>query len=299
MEDKEDPQQQHKIEDAGIVYITEKEELKHEKEPGKSIPHSKPCVRIRRVYYAKFINTNARTCNEPVPYIDPKIRSENQDDWWSHGKEPEHHFQPPYDTKSTQRSDFQKPVCPLVLPVKHSKLQKPSCGIVPLASPDASAELQKNFIERISFIHQYDSRKTPNEPMRGKRHGVFMQIEIKPGSRPRAPRGTEAVLNAPGSCSSEQPKKPEKGNSAESKMTSPGLGQQKSSELLETKTPLSETDVREAAKACPTSPARRKSVDGAPTTAADALIARHNPSNPPVKSQDKVPSSDKDITLGT
>lgn len=40
--------------------------------------------------------------------------------------------------------------------------------LVPLASPDASAELQKNFIERISFIHQYDSRKTPNEPMRGK-----------------------------------------------------------------------------------------------------------------------------------
>lgn len=119
-----------------------------------------------------------------------------------------------------------------------------------------------------------------------------MQMEIKPGSRPRAPGGTEAVLNAPGSCSSEQSKKPEKGNAAESKMTSPGLGQQKSSGLLETKTPLSETDVREAAKACPTSPVRRKS-------AADALIARHNPSNPPVKRQDKAPSSDKDITLGT
>lgn len=120
-----------------------------------------------------------------------------------------------------------------------------------------------------------------------------MQIEIKPGSGPRAPQGTEAALNAPGS------KKPEKGNSAESKMTSPGLGQQKSSELLETKTPLSETGVSEAAKAGPTSPVRRKSVDGTPTTAADALITRHHSSNPPVKSQDKVPSSDKDITLGT
>lgn len=69
---------QHKIEDAGIVYITEKEEPKHEKEPGKIIPHSNPCVRRCRVYYAKFINTNARTYNEPVPYIDPKIGSENQ-----------------------------------------------------------------------------------------------------------------------------------------------------------------------------------------------------------------------------
>lgn len=40
--------------------------------------------------------------------------------------------------------------------------------LVPLAFPDAPAELQKNFIERISFIHQYDARKTPNEPIRGK-----------------------------------------------------------------------------------------------------------------------------------
>lgn len=50
-------------------------------------------------------------------------------DWWSHGKGLENPFQPPYDTKSTQRSDFQKPACPLVSPVKHSKLQKPSYGI--------------------------------------------------------------------------------------------------------------------------------------------------------------------------
>uniref|UniRef100_A0A2K6AYC7 Ciliary microtubule inner protein 6 n=1 Tax=Macaca nemestrina TaxID=9545 RepID=A0A2K6AYC7_MACNE len=50
-------------------------------------------------------------------------------DWWSHGKALEPVFLPPYDSKSTQRSDFQKPACPLVLPVKHSKMQKPSCGI--------------------------------------------------------------------------------------------------------------------------------------------------------------------------
>lgn len=70
---------QHKIEDAGTVYVTEKkEELIHEKEPGKSIQHSKPCVGRGRVYYAKFINTNTRTCNEPVPYIDPKKGPEKQ-----------------------------------------------------------------------------------------------------------------------------------------------------------------------------------------------------------------------------
>uniref|UniRef100_A0A4W2HV75 Ciliary microtubule inner protein 6 n=1 Tax=Bos indicus x Bos taurus TaxID=30522 RepID=A0A4W2HV75_BOBOX len=191
MEGKEDKQQQHKIEDAGILYVTEKEEFKHEKKPGKSIQHSKPCVGRGRVYYAKFINTNVRTCNEPVPYIDVKKEPENQGDWWPHGKGLENPFQPPYDTKSTQRSDFKKPTCPLVSPVKHSKLQKPSYGIVPLVSPDASAELQRNFKEHISFIHQYDARKTPNEPIRGKRHGVFVQTEIKPGSRPTVPERTE------------------------------------------------------------------------------------------------------------
>ncbi|XP_004436700.1 PREDICTED: uncharacterized protein C2orf73 homolog [Ceratotherium simum simum] len=289
MEGKEDKQQQHKIEDAGIVYISEKqEEIKYEKKPGKSIQHSKPCVGRGRVCYAKFINTNARTCNEPVPYIDPKKGPEEQGDWWSHGKGLEHPFQPPYDTKSTQRSDFQKPTCPLVLPVKHSKLQKPSCGIVPLASPDASAELQKNFIERISFIHQYDARKTPNEPIRGKRHGVFVQTEIKPGSRPIVPKGTEVFLNAPGSCWSEQSEKTEKGNSAESKMISPSLCRQNSLELLETKTHLSETDVREAAKACPRSPeTREKTADVFQTAAVNALLTRHDPLNPPIKSQDK------------
>ncbi|KAM6180338.1 ciliary microtubule inner protein 6 [Erethizon dorsatum] len=235
MEGKEEKQQQHKIEDAGVVYVTEKkEEIKHEKNPGNSLQHSKPYVRRGRVNYAKFINTNARTYNEPVPYIDPKKGPEEQCDWWSHGEALEHTLQPLYDTQSTQRSDFQKPTCPLVLPVKHSRLQKPSCGIVPLACLDASAELQNNFIEYISFIHQYDARNSPNEPIRGKRHGAFVQREIKPGSRPIVPTGTEVLLNAPGSCSSEQSKKTEKGNSAGSRMISPALCQQNSQELLET-----------------------------------------------------------------
>ncbi|EHB05718.1 hypothetical protein GW7_15252 [Heterocephalus glaber] len=155
-------------------------------------------------------------------------------DWWSHGEAIEYTSQPLYDTQTTQRSDFRKPTCPLVLPIKHSRLQKPSCGIVPLACPDASAELQNNFIKYISFIHQYDTRNSPNEPIPGKRHGAFVQREIKPGSRPIVPTGTEVLLNALGSCSSEQSKKTEKGNSAGSRMISPGLCQQNSQELLET-----------------------------------------------------------------
>lgn len=70
---------QHKIEDADVIYVTEKrEETKDEKNPGNGIQHSKPCVRKGRVNYAKFIYTNARIYNEPVPYMDPKKEPEEQ-----------------------------------------------------------------------------------------------------------------------------------------------------------------------------------------------------------------------------
>ncbi|KAM5227879.1 LOW QUALITY PROTEIN: ciliary microtubule inner protein 6 [Ctenodactylus gundi] len=219
--------------------VTErKEELKHGEKTGKSIQQSRPSVWRGRLNYAKFINTNARTYNEPVSYIDSRKGPEEQSDWWSHGTSLEHTFHPPYDTKTIQRSDFQKPACLLVLPVKHSRMRKPSCGIVPLACPDALAELQNNFIECISFIHQYDARNSVNEPVRGKRHGAFVQKEIKSGSRPIVPKGTEVLLNAQGLCSSEQSRKTEKGNSAGSRMISPDLCQENSQELLEIKTHL-------------------------------------------------------------
>ncbi|CAO2640941.1 Uncharacterized protein C2orf73 homolog [Lemmus lemmus] len=231
----EEKQQQHKLEDAGIADITEKkEEIKPEKSPGKSTQHSKPCVDRRRVDYAKFINTNARMYNEPVPYIDSKGPAKQKRKWWFHSEMKEPVSQPPYDTKSTQRSDFQIPACPLVLPVRHSRMQKPSCGIVPLTCLGLSGEHENNFVECISFIHQYDSRRSPNEPIRGKRHGTFVQREIKPQTLLIVPKGPEVLPNALGSCSSEQPPKTEKGNSSGDRMTSPGPGRQNSQELLQT-----------------------------------------------------------------
>uniref|UniRef100_A0ABK0LMC6 Similar to human chromosome 2 open reading frame 73 n=1 Tax=Rattus norvegicus TaxID=10116 RepID=A0ABK0LMC6_RAT len=227
-------EKQHKIEDADIACVTEKkEEIKNEKSPEESTQQSKPCVDRRRVNYAKFIYTNARTYNDPVPYIDNK-GPEKQRKWWFHDEAPTYVSQPSYDTNSIQRSDFQKPACPLVLPVKHSKMQKPSYGIVPLTSLDVSEEHEDNFVEYISFIHQYDSRRTPNEPIRGKRHGTFVQRKIKPETMPIAPKGPEVLLNTPGSGSSEQPQKTDKGNSSGDNVTSPRLCQKNSQELLET-----------------------------------------------------------------
>ncbi|XP_052590528.1 uncharacterized protein C2orf73 homolog [Peromyscus californicus insignis] len=150
-------------------------------------------------------------------------RGEAARKWWLHSEAGEPVSQPSYDTNSTQRSDFQKPACPLVLPVKHNRMRKPSCGIVPLTCLSSSAEHEKNFVEYISFIHQYDSRKTPNEPIRGKRYGTFVQREIKPRTTPLIPKGPEVLLNTPGSCSSGQPQNTEKENSSGDRVTSPGL----------------------------------------------------------------------------
>ncbi|XP_029401379.1 uncharacterized protein C2orf73 homolog [Mus pahari] len=78
---------------------------------------------------------------------------------------------------------------------------------IPLTSLDVSGEHENNFVEYISFIHQYDARRTPNEPIRGKRHGTFVQREINPGTTPIVPKALEGLLNTLESGSSEQPKK--------------------------------------------------------------------------------------------
>ncbi|CAJ0937487.1 unnamed protein product [Ranitomeya imitator] len=62
-----------------------------------------------------------------------------------------------------------------------------------------SNRLPKLLLEEISFLHQYDSRLTPNEPIRGKRHGGFVWREIKTESGSAVPQGTGLFLNATGS----------------------------------------------------------------------------------------------------
>uniref|UniRef100_A0A8C8RDW2 Chromosome 2 open reading frame 73 n=1 Tax=Pelusios castaneus TaxID=367368 RepID=A0A8C8RDW2_9SAUR len=170
--------------------------------------------------------------------------------WWPSEEPRVYHYSPPYDRQSTQRNDFQKPACTLLSSTKYSRKVQPSCGIVPLATPRTSTGFPKILQERISFIHQYNARKSPNEPIRGKRHGTFVWTEIKPVSGSIVPKGTEVFLSARGSCTLEQPKT-EKGNSVESQMTSPSLCLQNSQETVGCETHLSKPDIREAAKAYP------------------------------------------------
>ncbi|XP_055484724.1 uncharacterized protein C2orf73 homolog, partial [Psammomys obesus] len=110
---------------------------------------------------------------------------------------------------------------------------------IPLTYLDASGEHEDNFVEYISFIHQYDARKTPCEPIRGKRHGTFIQRQI---TLPVVSKEPEVLLNTLASGSSEQPKNTEKGSSSGDKVTSLVPYQQNSQELLGTLNSLSEPD---------------------------------------------------------
>ncbi|XP_032627631.1 ciliary microtubule inner protein 6 [Chelonoidis abingdonii] len=221
--------------------------------------------------YAKLINTNVRFLNEPIYYMETEGTVAKKHHWWPSGEPCVYHYTPPYDRQSTQRNDFQKPTCTLSSPTKYSSKLQPSCGIVPLAVPRTSTSLPKILQERTSFIHQYNARKSPNEPIRGKRHGAFVWTEIKPVSGPIVPQGTEVFLSARGSGSLEQPKT-EKGNSVESQMTSPSLCLQNSQETLGCETHLSKPDLREAAKAYPRIPVRaQKSSDISQATEVDVI----------------------------
>uniref|UniRef100_A0A8C7A2K3 Uncharacterized protein n=1 Tax=Nothoprocta perdicaria TaxID=30464 RepID=A0A8C7A2K3_NOTPE len=135
---------------------------------------------------------------------------------WPARKSRVHHYTPLYDKESTQRTDSQKPACEVSLPTIFCSQQQPSCGIAPLATPRISRGLLKNLWEQTSCSHQCHARESPSEPIRGKVR------QYKTSEWSRVPEGTEIFPSAGGSCSRGRPKT-EKGNSVESRMTSPNV----------------------------------------------------------------------------
>ncbi|XP_053316189.1 uncharacterized protein C2orf73 homolog isoform X2 [Spea bombifrons] len=209
-------------------------------------------------YYAKFLRDNVRFLKEPIHFMDTA-------EWWPSGQQSLSIDKPPYDRKTTQRSDFQN--------LAYCKPQKrhdcnphktPVHGIAPLVSPKPREKLPKLLLEHVSFKHHYDSRLTPSEPIPGKRHGAFVWTEIKTESQPRVPQGTRPFLNATGSHSLRQAQT-EKGNSVESSVTSPNLCEHGSQQMFNSETRLSKTDFRDSAKTYPTIPDGEQSGSSRPT----------------------------------
>ncbi|XP_029449303.1 uncharacterized protein C2orf73 homolog isoform X3 [Rhinatrema bivittatum] len=225
-----------------------KEPPQHPRSPNRhNVPHP---------YYAKFIENDSRFFNEPICHMETANTMSEQALWWAKDIPSTMPYMAPYDTQTTQRRDYQETPSIMSSITRHSMNPNkfPVCGIAPLAVPKTKSTLPKILQEQISFQHQYDSRTSPNEPIRGKRHGAFVWTEIKPVSGPMAPKGIKVFLSAVGSRPPEQPKN-EKGSLVEGCVTSPNLCLQNSQQMFDSESHLSKTDLGEAAKIYPRIPA--------------------------------------------
>lgn len=109
------------------------------------------------------------------------------------------------------------------------------------------------------------------------------------------PKGTEIFLSAGGSCSTEQPKT-EKGNSVESRVTSPSLFLQNSQETVGSENHLSKPDVRATAKAYSKIPGRGHESSGvSQTTEVSACPAGEEPCAVQRLSVDGLPTVHKNM----
>ncbi|XP_048842908.1 uncharacterized protein C2orf73 homolog isoform X1 [Brienomyrus brachyistius] len=121
---------------------------------------------------AKYIRSNVRFLNEPMAYIDVQ-----QFNGWAKEAELNVKSTAPYSRNSTQRSDFQ--ACPGTLAActryGMNPNKYPASGIVPTVSPTST---QKPLLEKICFIHQFDSRKPQDQAYEGKHHGTFVWSEF-------------------------------------------------------------------------------------------------------------------------
>ncbi|KAM5165583.1 ciliary microtubule inner protein 6 [Mantella aurantiaca] len=241
-----------------LVFEKAKNPPPHPRSPNRNnMPHP---------YYAKFIRDNVRFMNEPITYMGTASTKNKQTEWWPRTEENVQLHKPSYDRTTTQRSNF----CNLAYSSHQTRHgcnphKTPLHGIVPLASPRGRNRLPKLLQEEISFLHQYDSRLTPNEPIRGKRHGGFVWREIKTESGAGIPRGTRPFLNAIGSHALEQPQT-ERGNLRESSMTSPSPCLLGSQQILNSEVHLSKTELREAAKTNPNMTAKEQNSSGSSQT---------------------------------
>ncbi|XP_066553315.1 uncharacterized protein C2orf73 homolog isoform X2 [Amia ocellicauda] len=249
---------------------------------------------VPQPYYAKFIRTNVRSLNAPIFHMETDSTMSEQFNWWPSGSEQNMKCSPSYSKDSTQRNDFQQRQQFYTPSTRHGNnpFKSPSSGIVPTVSHVATPKVLQ---ERMSFIHQYDSRKFENQQYQGKRHGAFVWTEIKPASGLRAPSGAAAFLSTERSGSPPAQQRVERGN----QMTSPALVSLRHRQMLSTGAPFSEPGLKEAAGPSPRITAQERAQLGVPPTAGvDSVPSRREegpsvstPVAPELNLQDRAHSS--------
>ncbi|XP_072517107.1 ciliary microtubule inner protein 6-like [Salminus brasiliensis] len=122
----------------------------------------------------KFIRTNVRFLNQPVALMETESAVAEQFNWWSNTVDKDVARKPVYSKDSTQRRDYQAMPYTPGTRVKEEKSRPLATGIIPTLSPLGQP---KELVERMSFIHQFDSRRLQDQPYQGKRHGAFVWSE--------------------------------------------------------------------------------------------------------------------------
>ncbi|XP_078260961.1 ciliary microtubule inner protein 6-like [Rhinoraja longicauda] len=208
-------------------------------------------------HYVRYIRTNSRFINEPFAYMETEATMSNQFQWMKHETPILMRHIPSYSLETTQRHDFQNFVCKPDPQTRHgcNPNKYPCSGIVPQVDPNELISPPKVYREFISFVHQYDARKYPNEPIRGKRHGAFVCTEINSPSGKIAPRGAETFLVTGGSHSLGHLK--ENGNLRKNILASPRPCSN-SQQMPCSGTCLSKPGPEETAKGYPRIPAERQ-----------------------------------------
>ncbi|XP_072363966.1 uncharacterized protein [Scyliorhinus torazame] len=121
-------------------------------------------------HYARCIRSNTRFINEPFAYMETEPTMSKQFHWMKYESPFLTRHVPTYSLESTQRHDYQNLTPKLHVQTRHgcNPNKYPCSGIVPQVDPSELLSPPKDYREYISFIHQYDARKYPNEPIRGK-----------------------------------------------------------------------------------------------------------------------------------
>lgn len=144
------------------------------------LPHSAPDYRIHRPHPGScgFLRNNVRLLNEPICSVYTASTADEQHSWWPSRTSNEPLREPPRTNDTIYRGDFAEKEKSGVSfgSLRHTANpnKEPALGTVPVNFLKARDGKQRLFKEKISYEHQYNSRKDPNYPVRAKRHGSFV-----------------------------------------------------------------------------------------------------------------------------
>lgn len=141
-----------------------------------------PCQNNPHPADVGFLRQDCKVLHEPICHVKTKVNiyGENDKHWWPSRTSEDPHKVPKYSQNSTNRADY-KQWSGITSDGRHGNNphKTATSGIVPVNHLPAQNG-PRLIVERISYQHGYDSRKSPNQPQRGKLHGNFVWDVLHP-----------------------------------------------------------------------------------------------------------------------